>query len=47
MSAEYHEPLPAGPVEVRTVFAGLMLALVLALALASLDQEMVGVRLKT
>jgi EmrB/QacA subfamily drug resistance transporter len=41
MSVEYHEPLPASPAEVRTVFAGLMLAL----ALASLDQNIVGVAL--
>jgi EmrB/QacA subfamily drug resistance transporter len=41
MSADYHEPLPASPREVRTVFAGLMLAL----ALASLDQNIVGVAL--
>ena len=41
MSDDYHEPLPASPREVRTVFAGLMLAL----ALASLDQNIVGVAL--
>jgi EmrB/QacA subfamily drug resistance transporter len=41
MSHDYHEPLPASPAEVRTVFAGLMLAL----ALASLDQNIVGVAL--
>ncbi|NTW59529.1 MAG: DHA2 family efflux MFS transporter permease subunit [Nitrospirae bacterium] len=41
MSVGYHEPLPAGPAEVRAVFAGLMLAL----ALASLDQNIVGVAL--
>ncbi len=41
MSADHHEPLPASPREVRTVFAGLMLAL----ALAALDQNIVGVAL--
>jgi len=41
MLPEYHEPLPASPREIRTVFAGLMLAL----ALASLDQNIVGVAL--
>jgi len=41
MSADHHEPLPASPREVRTAFAGLMLAL----ALAALDQNIVGVAL--
>ncbi len=41
MSAELHEAPPPSPREVKTVFAGLMLAL----ALASLDQNIVGVAL--
>ncbi len=41
MSTDQHATLPASPGEVRTVFAGLMLAL----ALAALDQNIVGVAL--
>src|SRR5512140_1338957 len=41
MVSENHEPSPPSPREVRTVFAGLMLAL----ALASLDQNIVGIAL--
>src|SRR5512143_2130149 len=41
MSFEFQEPAPPSPREVRTVFAGLMMAL----ALASLDQNIVGVAL--
>ena len=41
MSSDLHETTPPSPREVRTVFAGLMLAL----ALASLDQNIVGVAL--
>src|SRR5512142_2768532 len=41
MSSEHQESIPPTPREVKTVFAGLMLAL----ALASLDQNIVGVAL--
>ena len=41
MPQEHPEPRPAGEREVRTVFSGLMLAL----ALASLDQNIVGIAL--
>src|SRR5512135_1107070 len=41
MSSEFHEAAPPSPREVRIVFAGLMMAL----ALASLDQNIVGVAL--
>src|SRR5512142_2075272 len=41
MSSEHQESIPPTPREVKTVFAGLMMAL----ALASLDQNIVGVAL--
>lgn len=41
MQKQFHEAPPASPHEIRTVFGGLMLAL----ALASLDQNIVGIAL--